>query len=185
LPYRRSRLPDASDSQAPLGRIIIPNDETVPEPQHLNPEFGDSLLQTQYPPHTRIVSHARANVCLLGYALSLPGAKRLLSELSVFDHEVPPKPIDLGLRSLCDGTNGRRQAICLSAQPQLFQHYRGQGSKTAWSDINPEIFHGGNEKEFTRNVRWSTRVNMQKLVNGETDYVDLFEDGEEGVNTAE
>ena len=68
------RFPHASDENVPLGRVVISNDGTVPESQHVQMEFGDSALVTEYPAHTRVVSRARVNTCSLGYAISLPGA---------------------------------------------------------------------------------------------------------------
>ena len=35
-----------------------------------------------------------------------------------------------------------------------------------------------NDVAFTKNVRWSTRLNYRKLMDGQTDYIDLFKDGE-------
>ena len=32
---------------------------------------------------------------------------------------------------------------------------------------------------FTKNIRWSARLDFPNLVDGETDYIDLFKDGEE------
>ena len=169
------RFPRASDVNSPLGRAIIPNDETVPEPQHIHMQFGDQELIDQYPPHTRVVSRARKNTCTLGYGISLPGARRLLYELGV---RKMTGPTDIMFRSVCDGVNGRRMRTCLTVQPQLFQHHRPVGDKSTFSDISD---HGTeyNNQAFTRNVRWSTRLNFPKLIDGETDYIDLFKDGEQ------
>ena len=114
------------------------------------------------------------NTCTVGYCMSLPGARRLLYELSV---NKMTGPTDLMLRSVCHGSDGRPVHKCLTVQPQLFQHHRPVGAKSSFSDISD---HGTdyNERAFTRNVRWSTRVNFRKLVDGSTDHVDLFEDGE-------
>ena len=169
-----SRFPRASDQNVPLGRAVIYNDETVPEPQHIEMQFGDSELVQSYPAHTRVVSRAWMNTCTVGYAISLPGARRLLYELSVNKMN---GPTDLMLRSVCHGSDGRPVHTCLTVQPQLFQHHRPVGAKSSFSDISD---HGAdyNEKAFTRNVRWSTHVNFRKLVDGSTDYIDLFKDGE-------
>jgi hypothetical protein len=55
------------------------------------------------------------------------------------------------------------------------------GAKSTFSDISD---HGQdyNHQAFTRNVRWSTRLNFPKLVDGETDYIDLFKDGEDATD---
>lgn len=168
------RFPQADDMNAPLGRAVIANDETVPELQHINPEFGDRQLQTQYPAHTRVVSRARVNTCTLGYSVSQNGARRVLYELGV--HRITGT-MDMMLRSVCHGSDGRRLMTCLSVQPQLFQHHRPAGSEAFFSDIS-DSRDGYNEQAFTTNVRWSTRLNFDKLIAGETDYIDLFQDGE-------
>jgi hypothetical protein len=82
------------------------------------------------------------------------------------------------LRSVCDGVDGRPIRTCLTVQPQLFQHHRPVGAKSTFSDISD---HGSeyNDRAFTKNIRWSTRVNFPKLVDGDVDYIDLFKDGDE------
>ena len=170
------RFPWAGDG-IPIGRAVISNDETVPESQHINIQFGDSALLTEYPAHTRVVSRAAVNTCSLAYAVSLPGARRILYELAL--HKMTG-PTDMMLRSVCEGSEGRTIRTCLTVQPQLFQHHRPVGATSAFSDVS-ESDHGDeyNKQAFTRNIRWSTRLNFPKLVDGETDYIDLFKDGEE------
>ena len=160
--------------KTPLGRAIIPNDETVPEPQHIELQLGNRKLMDQYPAHTRVVSRGYGTVCTLAYAVTQAGARRFFYELAVKRKD---GPLDLMYRRLCDGLMERKQRTCLSVQPQLFQHHRPIASKSTFSDISP---HGDdmNEVAFTRNVRWSARLNFQKLVDDETDYIDLYKDGE-------
>ena len=169
-----TRFPRASDHNVPLGRAVIHNDETVPEPQHINMQFGDSELVQTYPAHTRVVSRAWQNTCTMGYGISQPGARRLLYELGL---NKMTGTTDMMFRSICHGSEERPIHTCLTVQPQLFQHHRPIGPKSGFSDISD---HGTdyNEKAFTRNVRWSTRMNFRKLVDGMTDYIDLFKDGD-------
>lgn len=166
-------FPDATKIKQPLGRVVILDDQTVPEPQHIGMMFADGTLQKEYPPHTRVVSRSYQNICTFAYALSLPGAQRLLYELGVHnltDHT------DIAWRQFCQEYN-RPQRVCLTVQPNLFQDHRPIGKSASFSDIG---FHGAgeNEEAFTRNIRWSTRLNLHKLVEGETDYIDLYRDGE-------
>jgi hypothetical protein len=49
------------------------------------------------------------------------------------------------------------------------------GSRKGFSDIN-EYGEGYNERATTANVRWSVRLNLPKLVEGETEYLDSFPD---------
>lgn len=114
------------------------------------------------------------NACTLGYGMSLSGARRILYELAL--HEMD-RPTELMFRAVCDGDEGRSMGVCFSVQPQLFQHHRAVGSRRKYSDIT-EHGNGFNEVAFTRNERWSTRLNLGKLVNGDEDYIDQFRDGE-------
>lgn len=169
-----AHFPGGSDQIVPLGRAIIPEDQTVPAPQHIKMQFGDDELVQQYPAHTRVASHVSGNTCTLAYALSLPGARRLLYELGV---NKMTGPTDLMLNAVCTGSEGRTTRTCLTVQPQLFQHHRPVGPKGKYSDIAD---HSGeyNKKAFTRNVRWSTRINFANLLDGKIEYVDSYEDGE-------
>jgi len=170
------RFPRASDVNVPLGRVVIANDTTVPEHQHLNMELGNNELLTQYPAHTRVVSRARVNSCTMAYAVSQPGARKMLYEMGV--HKMSDA-VDTMLRYVCDGVDDRQQATCFTVQPQLFQHHRPAGSRAGFSDINDfgdDLGDGYNERATTDNVRWSVRVNFPKLVNGQTDYTDSYPD---------
>lgn len=166
-----TRFPRATDGNVPLGRVVI-SDNTVPEPHHLNMEFGNDELSSEYPPHTRVVSRTRVNTCSLAYGVSQPGARRFLYELGVHG---TVGPLDLMLQDVCDGNDEREVATCLTVQPQLFQHHRPVGPRAGFSDID-NFGDGYNEQAATGNVRWSVRVNFPKLLKGETDYIDSFPD---------
>lgn len=168
------RFPITSDGNAPLGRVFIPNDTTVPEHRHLNMEFGNNDLLTQYPAHTRVVSRARVNTCSLAYGVSQPGARKFLYELGV--HKMSDGN-DIMMRYVCDGVQGRQLATCLTVQPQLFQHHRPVGPRSGFSNI-ADLGDGYNEQAATENIRWSTRLNFPKLVNGQTDYIDPYPDSD-------
>ncbi|KAK0337605.1 hypothetical protein LTR91_005065 [Friedmanniomyces endolithicus] len=169
-----ARFPSASDKNTPIGRAVILDDVTVPEKQHIDEQYGDKELIQQYPDHTRVVTRAHDNVCTLAYAISLPGARRVLYELGM--HKMNGA-YDIMLKEMCDGRNGRRIRTCLSVQPMLFQHHRPIAAKSSFSDIGKR--EGGySATAFTRNIRWSTRVNFPSLIEGDTNYTDLFRDGE-------
>jgi hypothetical protein len=122
------RFPRASDLNVPIGRAVIPDDQTVPEHQHLDMEYGNDELLRQYPAHTRVVSRARVNTCSLAYGISQPGARRFLYELGI--HKMSDTN-DIMFRYMCDGVDDRQLGTCLTVQPQLFQHHRPVDLKLA------------------------------------------------------
>jgi hypothetical protein len=170
-------------------RVTIPDDETVPSPEHLKPHpfaLRDALA-SQYPPHTRVVHASRGTVCTQAYAVSQRGARKLLWR---FGLQTLTAGWDLMLRDWCDGLfysassstattgdevgkgeeedGGRKGGgpICVTVQPPLFSHhYGGHG---AASDI---VAPGGGflrgEREMTPYVRVSVRLNMERLVEGQ------------------
>lgn len=166
------RFPWPSDGNAPLGRAIMLDDETVPATQHISIELGDRGLMNEYPPHTRVVSRARVNSCSLAFAYSQQGARKFLYELAI---KRISDPLDMMYRSMCDGVSGRPLSTCLTVQPQLFQTHRPKGSRAKESDISD---HGNevNSHSVTPNVRWSTKINIPKLVEGRKDFFDLYPD---------
>ena len=169
------RFPQPGDKNTPLGRAVILDDETVPEPQHIGIQMGNNALVNQYPPHTRVVHRTWGTVCTLAYGISKAGAQRFFYEMAVRRKD---SSADLMFRRVCDGLVDRKQRTCLTVQPQLFNHHRPIANKETFSDIT---HHGNklNEVAFTRNIRWSARLNFPKLLDNETDYIDLFKDGEE------
>jgi hypothetical protein len=166
---------DSGSSNVPLARITIPNDPTVPPKRLLDPGWGsrDSYLDP-YPPYTRVVSRAHNSVCTLGYAVSQAGARKILYEIGLRSLTTA---YDLALRQVCDGTEGRNlSAVCLTVQPPLISSYQPVGPRSQQSSINE--LEGFNDRSFSGNIRWSTRVNFPKLVQGQTDFVDSFPDEE-------
>lgn len=167
-------FPSAAKSpNRPIGRVVLQDDKTVPEKQHIGIMFGDQELRNEYPQHTRVVTRANRNICTYGYALSLQGARHLLYEFGIRRLD---SPTDIALRSYCDGDE-RPVRTCLTVQPELIGQHRPVGDKSAFSNIAG--YPGFNEQAFSRNIRWSTKLNLEKLMDGETDYIDLFQDGEE------
>lgn len=171
-----TEFPHAQDkkNKVSVGRVEIPNDVTVPERQHVQIEWGTKEITDKYPHHMRVVHRAKMNVCTLAYAVTQSSARSLLYELGVKRMDYA---IDIMLRDACDGNGDRPRHNCFTVQPQLFQHHRPVGPKSAFSEIGNHG-EGWNNQAFTRNVRWSTRLNFRKLIDGQTDYVDLFRDGD-------
>ncbi|KAK4501052.1 hypothetical protein PRZ48_006858 [Zasmidium cellare] len=159
------------DSDIPSGRVVIQNDDTIPESQHIDFGFGRHDLAEEYANHTRVVAHAKGGICMGAYALSLPGARNWLFRLGI---ESLFSAIDVMAQGFCDGWGGRPINKCLSSVPPLFSSHRPAGNASAHSDIGHHQGHV--DKAYSKNVRWSTRLNLGKLVEGRTDYIDSYKD---------
>ncbi|EFE39092.1 LPS glycosyltransferase, putative [Trichophyton verrucosum HKI 0517] len=156
----------------PKGRVIQRNDPTVPEQKHLVLFPGNEEFKTVFPPHTRVFHHAMTPVCSLVYGVTQKSARRLLYEFGVKKFNAP---YDLMLRDACEGIQGRVRNICVTVQPQLFNHHRPAGNGSHLSDI---AVHKGEmiEQASTQMIRWSTSLNLPKLISGDTNYDEQYPD---------
>jgi hypothetical protein len=153
--------------------VLIENDETVPEARYLHSWDNEAISPlTEFPAHSRVVSEQKEGVCSLAYAVSQSGALRLLDSvgLTTFDH-----PFDLMVREWCEGSVDGDSRRCIAVIPQLFDHYRRVGPWSVDSDISTPG-NGYRNKALTQNIRWSVRMNMKKILRGETDYDDQYPD---------
>ncbi|MCJ1350623.1 MAG: hypothetical protein MMC33_000604 [Icmadophila ericetorum] len=173
--------PDPNDPQVsqeskyqPRGKVVNLNDPTVPEPKYLDFLSKKNDPRVLYPSHTRLVHHVSGAICSLVYAVTQAGARRILTDMGIKSFNAP---YDLMLRSFCQGADGRKNPICLTVQPQLFNHHRPVGKTSAWSDITDhgDVFR---DKAETEMIRWSARMNIDKLLDGRTDFDDQFPDQE-------
>ncbi len=162
--------------QLPLsGSLVVHgNDHTVPQLGKIISWDGSETRQMiGYPDHTRVIMHhPTASTCSLAYAITQSAARQILYDLGL---QRLDNPFDLMLRDWCDGIDDDRRRNCFGVIPQLFDHHRRAGPIAADSDIeapNTEI----REKAETYNIRWSVRLNMDKLLQGDTNYDDQFPD---------
>jgi GR25 family glycosyltransferase involved in LPS biosynthesis len=156
------------------GRVVHYDDETVPENEWLkimDQEYDPRLI---HPHHSRVTHHVMGQICSLGYAVSQRGARRILYEMGVKKFDAP---FDIMLRDICEGVNGRpKGAVCMTVEPQLFQHHRPVGLSKYISDISNHADEGIIDKPSTDNIRWSVRMNLPRLVLGETTMDDQYPD---------
>ena len=154
------------------GLVIHKNDPSVPEPQYLHSwNENERTPLMAYSAHTRVVMReSTVPVCPLAYALSQPGARKLIYSLGLQKFDAP---FDVMLRSWCQEGG----VICPATIPQLFDHYRRKGQTSLDSDIS-EPKQGYREKPVTPNIRWSVRINVEKLLRSETYYDDQYPDSQ-------
>ncbi|TEA19046.1 Procollagen galactosyltransferase 1 [Colletotrichum sidae] len=167
-------FPFDDNKNVPKGRVIHHSDVTVAPKRNLWTFNIPFTLKEKYPEHTRAVHHAQEGVCTLGYAVSQAGARKLLQDVALKD---VGDPADILLRYFCEGTKGRRPHNCVTTQPALFHHHRPAGPNSAASDIGNHG-EGFRETSMTDMVRWSVRLNADALLEGRTDFVDQYPDGQ-------
>ena len=154
------------------GRVIQYNDPTVAETQYLHSwDFKRPTPLMIYPNHTRVVTHESKGVCSLAYAVSRAGARKLLYNLGL---RLLDLPFDLMLKNFCEEAHGNGKHMCLSAIPQLFDAHRPAGPTLGDTDMRDRP--GFRKKAVTRNLRWSVRMNMEKILRGDAKYVDQYPD---------
>ena len=153
-----------SPDKVPKGRVIHNLDSTVPEKDYLKAYTTIDDLKSKYPPHTRAVHHVSQGYCSQAYAVSQSGARRLLHSITLMD---PDAQYDLLMSRFCEGTANKKSHTCLTVQPPLFKQHRAKGLESATSDI-ANHGDGYREKGMTENIRWSTMLNLQVLLDGGT-----------------
>ena len=155
------------------GLVIHENDVTVPETQYLRSwDVNEPTPLQGLPKHTRVVMHQEEGTCSLAYTVTQSGARRILYSLGLRRLD---DAFDLMLRRWYEGTDGEESNICIGVLPQLFDHHRRKGPGNIDSDIsapNSEYRHSA----YTNNIRWSVRMNMNKILRGDTSYDDQFPD---------
>jgi hypothetical protein len=87
----------------------------------------------------------------------------------------PDAQYDLLLSRLCEGTANKKSHTCLTVQPPLFKQHRAKGLASATSDIANQG-DGYREKGMAENIRWSTMLNPEALLEGSTDFEDQYPD---------
>ncbi|KAI9842556.1 MAG: hypothetical protein M1837_007069 [Sclerophora amabilis] len=159
----------ASVNSADPRKYVIPHDKTVAPPKN-RVNFGAIPDMSAWPNNTRIVFEAEAGVCLYGYALSLRGAQKFLYYLSLHPFNTA---VDLGIREMCQDRS--RDFRCVAVFPQLVDSHKAAGPQSRDSDIGKPPDEN-REKGFTYNIKYSTRLNWNKLMNGQSDYDAQFDD---------
>ena len=161
-------LPEKDEGK---GIVIQRNDITVPETQYLHSwDYKRPTPLMIYPNHTRVVTHESKGVCSLAYAVSQSGARKILYNMGL---RLLDLPFDLMLKNFCEERHGNGKHTCLSAIPQLFDAYRPPGSTLGDTDMR-DGKPGFRKKGLTRNIRWSVRMNMDKILRGQTDFEDQY-----------
>lgn len=144
-------------------QYVIPNDPTVPPKEHQHP-LADALVNM--PEGTRVVHRAGEPICTFAYAISYEGAQKVIAEVAMVG---TPVSFDNDLAFMC--RDRVLDVRCYMAEPSLFVHHRPAGNVAKDSDLVANDGAAVREKGSTENIAISARLNLRKLMVGETDYV--------------
>lgn len=148
--------------------FIIKDDASVPNFANLRAAHEPHLKE--HGEHSRLVHMSGGPICSFAYAVSNQGAQKLLYGLAVKELQ---GIFDNALSWWC--TDHSQDAKCISAQPTYFFHHRPAGKASKASDIQ-DFGDSTYEKGHTQNMRWSTKINLEKLILNQTDYEDSYPD---------
>ena len=154
---------DATDERT----FVINNDATAPDYADLfHPENVVPDWIARHPRQSRLVHVAGEPMCTFAYAVSQRGARKLLYNLAVkelqgnFDNALAwacrDKPLD---------------TQCISVYPSLFHSHKAAG----WAGKNSDTKEEGAPEEAearTDEIQWPVKTNLEKLIRGQTDFVD-------------
>jgi hypothetical protein len=152
-------------------RWVIPGDPTV-VPFHARGGI-DKPDMSPWDNTTRIVFAANNGCCMISYAISLRGAEKALYHLSMLPYN---GPIDWGFSDAC--RDRKSSFTCISPYPTLTGTYRPAGNSSKYSDIEIEgdsdrtVFETG----YTENLVFSARMNIDRLLTGQTTFKSEFPD---------
>ncbi|KAJ9612343.1 hypothetical protein H2200_003940, partial [Cladophialophora chaetospira] len=153
--------------------VMIKNDETAPEAQFVHTWNSEEKSPLEnFPPHTRIVFQTDDCVCSIAYAVTQKSARQLLNSLGL--HRLN-NPVDIMLREWCAGMEGDDPHVCVGILPTVFASHRPPGSIAGDSDIGTPG-EGFRDRGFTQNIRWSVRMNMDRILRADADFEDQFPD---------
>ena len=148
-------------------RFILRNDPNVPPIKH-RVNYGEIPEMSAYDENTRIMFFTAGNTCTYAYALSYHGAAKILKYLSI---DIFNKPIDYGLREMCD--KKERGFKCLSVFPQIFGEHKPAGANTRDSDIaDSQNRSSVRTIGYSSNTVHSTRLNLEHLIDGRMDLLE-------------
>ncbi|KAF8864509.1 hypothetical protein BDZ45DRAFT_797194 [Acephala macrosclerotiorum] len=162
-------------------------------PHRTLPQAPLDALANSHNPHTKAYRRATGGaLCTVAYAVNQHGARRLLAELGVkrwgriWDVEfggwragsdLPPSSSQVSNEEegKVDGKRGNGgkepERVCLTVQPPIFAHHHPAGEESNISKLGSKY---AREVE-TKYVRWSLRMNLDRLVWGDKKEEDLVD----------
>jgi hypothetical protein len=149
--------------------VIEKDASAAPYDQLYHPEGEAPAWISSKGRHSRIVHPADAPICTFAYAISQRGAQRLLYNLAVKELQ---GLFDNALAWMC--RDKPLDEKCFSTYPPLFHQHRSvgiAGKNSDNQDTTPEM-----SEASTESLQWPVKMNYEKLLRGETDFVDQYSD---------
>jgi hypothetical protein len=115
---------------------------------------------TGFADDTRVVYTSESGLCTSSSAVSNRGARKLLTALGDAN-----RPLDMMLQQLCSD----KTVDCIGVWPAIIGVHKAAGLQMKDSDIVEEG-DDFREKGFTHNIVFDVRMNLDKLMNGQTDF---------------
>lgn len=150
-------------------RFVIPKDPTVLPPSERTEGIRPNMDWWESDPvndkQTRIVLVSQWSINTAAYAISQRGARKLLYHLSMLPFN---DAVDQGMGWMCKFKVA--DIKCIAPFPSLIGVSKPPGGTDRWSDIgHVDEWQKGQEwdKGFSLRVMFSTRQNVDRLINGE------------------
>lgn len=150
-------------------RFVIPKDPTVLPPSERTEGIRPNMSWWEADPirdeQTRIVLVSQWSINTAAYAISQRGARKLLYHLSMLPFD---DAVDQGMGWMCKFKVA--DIKCIAPFPALVGVSKPPGGTDRWSDIgHVDDWQKGQEwdKGFSLRVMFSTRQNIDRLINGE------------------
>ncbi|THY00101.1 hypothetical protein D6D03_06716 [Aureobasidium pullulans] len=130
----------ANETEVP--RVAV-SDTTLPSPEYMHILTRRFLREIGIPVKTRVVHKSVSPLCTFGFALSRPGARRLLTDVAGSEPEGGSQAYDVRILEACRDLNFR----CWSANPELF-HHQDAPSEIAIVNAKKGKDHSAKEHDF-------------------------------------
>lgn len=156
-------------------RWVVPEDPTVVPPNTRSTEYGPgmtfepNMTQWEEGPNadlqTRIMFLSGMAIGSSSWAISLKGAEKILNKASLSPYN---SPIDWGVGSMCNEKGS--DMTCLASFPAIIGTSKPAGGADRGSDIATSGLKRY-EAPTSRRTTFSTRLNLKRILNGETQYL--------------
>ena len=154
-------------------RWVIPRDPTVVPPTKRSiwyePDMTPWESGPSADPQTRIFLVSGPAYGSSAWAISLAGAKKIIYELSLNPYN---DPIDTGMGKLCK--EQRSQVTCVAPFPAVIGVSKPAGLMSHGSDILGNLGDAVREEAITERVVFSTRLNLKRILNGQTEFESFY-----------